>query len=101
MPYSGMARFAAGSHGRPPSRIELRCWAGLAFGAEALDVFGAFLERAGGAALDELANLVDDVGIGDRVDVAAAHVAGDVGEDAAHDVAATRRGPDLHQWDGV
>src|SRR2546430_15124203 len=55
-----------------------------AFVAEALDVFGAFLEGADVAALDELANLLDDVGIGEGGDVAGVHVVGDGGEDAAH-----------------
>src|SRR5258708_20834216 len=100
MPYSGMARFAAGSHGRPPSRIELRCWAGLAFVGEALDVFGAFLERTGGAALDELANLLDDVRISKRADVAGVHVIGNGGENAAHDLAGARLGHVRDDVDG-
>ena len=57
----------------------------LAFVAEALDVFGAFLERTGGAALNEFANLLDDIRIGERGDVAGVHVIGDGGENAAHD----------------
>src|SRR5713226_7958914 len=61
----------------------------LAFVAEALDVFGAFRERQLGAALDEFANLLDNVGIRERSDVVSIHVVGDGGENAAHDFART------------
>ena len=60
--------------------------------AEALDVFGAFLEWADSAALDEFADLFDDVGISKRGDVAGIHVVGNGGENAAHDFAGTRFG---------
>src|SRR6266851_5054859 len=70
----------------------------LALVAEALDVFGAFLERAGDAALDEFANLLDDVGVRESGDVAGVHVIGDGGEDAAHDLSGAGFG---HVWDDV
>ncbi len=39
------------------------------------------------AALNQFANLGDDIGIGERGDVAGVHVIGDGGEDSAHDFA--------------
>src|ERR1700688_4250973 len=70
----------------------------LAFVAEALDVFGAFLQRAAGAALHLFADLLDDIGIGEGGDVAGVHVIGDGGENAAHDFAGARLG---HVWNDV
>src|SRR6266576_559175 len=70
----------------------------LALVAEALDVFGAFHERSDVAALDELANLLDDVGVREGGDVAGVHVIGDGGEDAAHDLAGAGLG---HVWNDV
>src|SRR6266576_3254740 len=70
----------------------------LALVAEALDVFGAFHEGSDVAALDELANLLDDVGIGEGGDVASVHVIGDGGEDAAHDLTGAGLG---HVWNNV
>src|SRR6266705_6134139 len=70
----------------------------LALVAEALDVFGAFHEGSDVAALDELANLLDDVGVREGGDVAGVHVIGDGGEDAAHDLAGAGLG---HVWNNV
>src|SRR5467141_3612399 len=67
--------------------LPYRWWMVLAFVAEAFDVFGAFLEGGDVAALDELANLLDDVGIREGGDVAGVHIVGNCGEDAAHDFA--------------
>src|SRR5258708_31364564 len=60
---------------------------GLALIAEAFDVFGAFLEGADVAALYELADLLDDVGIREGGDVAGVHVVGNGRENATHDFA--------------
>src|SRR5467141_2653666 len=65
---------------------------GLAFVAEALDVFGALFEGGDIAALDLFANLGDDVGIGKRRDVAGVHLIGNGGEDAAHNFAGASLG---------
>src|SRR6266851_4544947 len=73
---------------------------GLAFVAEALDVFGAFFEGSDVAALDLFANLGDDVGIGEGGDVARVHLVGDGGEDAAHDFARARLGHVRNDVDG-
>src|SRR6266576_2251109 len=73
----------------------------LALVAEALDVFGAFHEGSDVAALDELANLLDDVGIGEGGDVASVHVIGDGGEDAAHDLAGAGLGHVRNDVDGL
>src|SRR5579859_1721472 len=70
----------------------------LALVAEALYVFGAFLQRAARAALHLFADLLDDVGIGERGDVAGVHVIGNGGENAAHDFAGARFG---HVWNDV
>ena len=59
----------------------------LGFLAEALNVFGAFLQLDGGAALHEFANLLDDIGIGKGGDVASVHVVFDGGQHATHDFA--------------
>src|SRR5882762_3357082 len=59
----------------------------LAVFAEEFDVFGAFVEGDGFAALDEFSDLLDDVGIGKGGDVAGVHAIGNGGEDAAHDFA--------------
>src|SRR6266849_6766419 len=65
---------------------------GLAFLAEALDVFRGFLKRQLGAALHELANLLDDVGIRESGNVAGVDAIGNGGENAAHDFARTGLG---------
>jgi len=44
------------------------------------------------AALDEDANLLDDIGIGERGDVAGVHGVGNGGENAAHDFSGARLG---------
>jgi hypothetical protein len=59
----------------------------LAFFAEALNVFGAFVEGHDVAALHKLADLADDVGIRKGGDVTGIHVVGNSSEDAAHDFA--------------
>src|SRR5229473_4150468 len=81
------------------SKSALRCLV-LAFVAEALDVFGAFPERTCGAALDELADLLDDVGIREGGNVAGVHVVGNGGEDAAHDFAGAGLGHVRDDVDG-
>ena len=44
------------------------------------------------ASLDLFADLLDDIGIGERGDVAGVHVIGDGGQHAAHDFARARLG---------
>src|SRR6266436_7374556 len=80
--------------------LPCRWWMALAFFAEALDVFGAFLEGSDVAALDEFANLGDDVGIREGGDVAGVHVVGDGGEDTAHDFAGASLGHVRNDVDG-
>src|SRR6267142_7005909 len=65
---------------------------GLGLFTEHFDVGGAFFERADVAALDENANLFDDIGIGERGDVAGVHGVGNGGENAAHDFSGARLG---------
>ena len=64
----------------------------LSFVAEAFDVFGAFIEGAHFAALDDLADLFNDVGIRERGDIAGIHAIGNGGQDAAHNFAGARFG---------
>src|ERR1700687_5150955 len=59
----------------------------LAVFGEELDVLRGFGDGATFAALDDLADLLDDVGIGERGDVARIHAVGNGGENAAHDFA--------------
>ena len=59
----------------------------LAVFAEEFDVGGAVFEGDGVATLDEFADLLDDVRIGEGGDVAGVHAIGNGGEDAAHDFA--------------
>src|SRR5437879_2995353 len=73
----------------------------LAFFAEALDVFRTFLEGSDVAALDEFANLGDDVGIREGGDVAGVHVVGDGGEDTAHDFSRASLGHVRNDVDGL
>src|SRR6267143_1908719 len=80
--------------------LPCRWWMSLAFVAEAFDVFGAFLEGGDVAALDEFANLGDDVGIGEGGDVAGVHIVGNGGEDAAHDFAGAGLGHVRDDVDG-
>src|SRR5882762_2026999 len=80
--------------------LPCRWWMSLAFVAEALDVFGAFLEGGDVAALDELANLGDDVGVREGGDVAGVHIVGNGGEDAAHDFAGAGLGHVRDDVDG-
>src|SRR6202790_5725143 len=53
--------------------------------AEEFDVGGGFVEGFDFAALDDLADLFDDVRIGEGGDVAGIHVIGNSGQDTAHD----------------
>jgi hypothetical protein len=52
---------------------------GLGFFSEEFDVGWAFLDWRALAALDLFADLFDDVGVGERGDVAGVHVVGDSG----------------------
>src|SRR5579863_2932942 len=70
----------------------------LAFFAEEFYVGGAFGYRAAFAALDQFADLFDDVRIGEGGDIAGVHAIGDGCKDAAHDFAGARFG---HVWDDV
>src|SRR6266478_4498136 len=80
---------------------ETRRGEALAFVAEALDVFGAFLEGGDVAALDLFADLGDDIGIRERGDIAGVHLVGDGGEDAARDFAGARFGHVRDNVDGL
>src|SRR5208282_2811232 len=53
------------------------------------------------AALNDLANLLDDVGVGQRGDVAGIHVIGDGGQDAAHNLAGARFGHVRNDMDAL
>src|SRR5882762_2233738 len=72
----------------------------LALVAEALDVFRPFPERTDVAALDEFANLLDNIGIRESGDVAGVHVIGNGGQDAAHDLAGAGLGHVRDDVDG-
>src|SRR5215467_1875821 len=63
---------------------------GLRFLAEALDVFRTFLELPCIVALHLDADLLNDVGIRERSDVAGVHTVLDRGEHAAHDFSGAR-----------
>src|SRR5208337_3639908 len=69
--------------------------------AKELDIFGPFVERHDLAALNDLANLLDDVGVGQRGDVAGIHVIGDGGQDAAHNLAGARFGHVRNDMDAL
>src|SRR5262249_15070507 len=64
----------------------------LSLFAKEFYVFRAFVEGNGFAALDEFANLLDDVRVGQGSNVAGVHAIGDSSEDAPHDFAGTRFG---------
>src|SRR5215467_15388019 len=73
-----------------PSTLSKLSFCDLRFLAEAFDVFGVFLHLDGSAALNEFADLLDDVGIRERGDVAGVHAIFDRGEHASHDFAGAR-----------
>src|SRR5271169_5240544 len=67
--------------------------------AEALDVFRSFVQGDDVPALHQLPYLLDDVGIGQRSDIAGVHTIGDGSEDAPHDLARTSLGHVGHEVD--